>query len=296
MLSRELIRKIRKIEIATKRLVSEQLGGRYHSAFKGRGMTFEEVRPYSPGDEIRTIDWNVTARMGEPFVKVFREERELTVMLVIDKSGSAAFGSAERTKNELIAEVAALIAYSAISNNDRVGAILFTDRVEKYVAPKKGRKHVLRLIRDLLHFEPEGKGTDVGAALEFLLRVSPRRTLAFLVSDFVAEGYERPLKVAARKHVLVAIRAVDPLEREFPRLSGLLWMEDLETGERFVLDAGAAAFGPSFKALGAQRAAGVQAMLKRMRIDEIEIATDREYVHELIGFFQRRARRRSAGR
>ncbi|MCA9773135.1 MAG: DUF58 domain-containing protein [Myxococcales bacterium] len=291
-----ILRRVRRIELITRGKVKEKLGGEYHSSFKGQGIDFDDFREYQAGDEVRAIDWNVTARMGEPFVKVFREERELTVMLVVDKSGSEAFGSALQTKKELIAEVSALIAFSAISNNDRVGAILFTDTVEKFIPPKKGKKHVLRLIRDLLHFEPQGKATDVGAALEFLNRVATRKSLVFLISDFIAEGYARSLNQTARRHDLIAVNVSDPLERAMPAAQGLLWLEDLETGEPFVLDTASEAFRRYY---GDRRAASQESRRRefaRRRIDQIDISTDADYVPRLVDFFRKRSRRRSQGR
>ncbi|HSP81632.1 MAG TPA: DUF58 domain-containing protein, partial [Myxococcaceae bacterium] len=235
MLARDVIRRIRKLEIRTRKVVADMLAGQYHSVFKGRGMAFSEVRQYQPGDEIRVIDWNVTARMNEAYVKVFTEERELTVMLLVDVSASKEFGSRERSKGEVAAEVAAQIAFSAIANNDRVGLILFSDRVEKVVPPRKGRTHVMRLVSDILTFQPEGRGTDLAAGLTYLNRVARRKTVTFLVSDFLAEGYEQPLRLVGRKHDLVPVVIADPLEQALPGM-GLVEMEDPETGERFVVD------------------------------------------------------------
>jgi uncharacterized protein (DUF58 family) len=233
MLPKELIRKIRRIQIYSARTVNDMLAGQYRSVFKGRGMEFAEVREYQVGDEVRLIDWNVTARMGRPYVKQFAEERELTVMLLVDASGSGRFGSVWQTKNEIAAEMAALIAYSAIRNNDKVGLIMFTDRVEKYVAPKKGRSHVLRVIREILFFRPGGKGTDVSAAIEYLMRITTRRTVAFLISDFIATGFEKKLRVANQRHDVIAPRITDPREVELPAV-GLIQLEDPETGRMIV--------------------------------------------------------------
>ncbi len=213
MTPREVLRRVRRIEIRTRRLVEESLAGSYHSVFKGRGMEFAEVREYEPGDDVRSIDWNVSARMGHPFVKKFTEERELTVVLVVDGSGSQRFGTAESTKLQLAAEISALLAFSAIRNGDRVGLLLFTDRVERFVPPRKGREHGLRVIREVLAFEPEGRGTDLGRALTVLQRVVPKRAVVFVVSDFQDDAFERPLRVAARKHDVVALRTSDPRER-----------------------------------------------------------------------------------
>src|SRR5690349_11186428 len=235
MLPKELIRRIRKLEITTRKVVSDMLAGQYHSVFKGRGMAFSEVRQYQPGDEIRAIDWNVTARMNEPYVKVFTEERELTVILVVDVSASQDFGSKARSKSEIAAEVAAQIAFSAIANNDRVGLILFSDRVEKVVPPRKGRTHVMRLVSDILAFQPVGKGTDLGVGLGYLRQVAKRKAVTFLISDFLAPDYEKPLRLVGRRHDLVPVVITDPLEESFPRL-GLVELEDPETGERYVVD------------------------------------------------------------
>ena len=210
MLPKELIKKIRKLEIATRKVVSDMLAGQYQSVFKGRGMAFSEVRQYQPGDEVRTIDWNVTARMNDAYVKVFTEERELTVMLLVDVSGSKEFGSTERSKAELAAEVAAQIAFSAIANNDRVGLILFSDRVEKVVPPRKGKKHVLRVVSDILSFKPKGKGTSLNAGLDYLSRVAKRKAVTFLISDFLATGYEQALRIVSRRHDLVPVVLSDP--------------------------------------------------------------------------------------
>jgi uncharacterized protein (DUF58 family) len=235
MLTSDLIKKIRKIEITTSRAVNDVMAGQYHSVFKGRGMAFDEVRPYQPGDDIRVIDWNVTARMNDLYVKQFIEERELTVMLLVDASASLAFGTRERFKSELAAEITGLLAFSAIKNNDRVGLIMFTDRIERFVPPKKGTKHVLRVISEVLSFVPEGSGTDIAGALEFLSRVTKRKSVAFLVSDFLASGYESALKVAHRRHDLVSIVLRDPMERRLPAV-GIAAFEDAETGEMILFD------------------------------------------------------------
>src|SRR3954469_24263110 len=235
MLPKELIKRIRRLEITTRKVVSALLAGQYHSVFKGRGMAFSEVRQYHPGDEVRTIDWNVTARMNDAYVKVFTEERELTVMLLVDISASEEFGT-KRAKAEVAAEVAAQIAFSAIANNDRVGLILFSDRVEKTIPPKKGRKHVLRLITDILTFKPQGKGTDLCAGLNYLSRVVKRKAVTFLISDFLAPDYESALRIVGRRHDLVPVVISDPLEAKFPRL-GLVELEDPETGAHLMVDA-----------------------------------------------------------
>ncbi len=290
MLTRELIKKIRKIEITTNRTVNDVLAGQYHSVFKGRGMVFDEVRPYQPGDDIRVIDWNVTARMRDLYVKQFIEERELTVMLLVDASGSQAFGTRGRLKSELAAELSALLAFSAIKNNDRVGLVVFTDRVEKYVPPKKGAKHVLRVISEVLAFRPAHRGTDIPAALEFLARVTKRKTVAFLVSDFMAEGYEAALKVANRRHDLVPVVLRDPFEASLPDL-GLAAFQDAETGELVLFDTGSRRAREEY-AEGVERAWQEQRrQFKRLKLDAVELSTEGDYVRPLLLFFKRRAAR-----
>src|SRR5437763_8081459 len=231
MLPREVIRQIRRLQLRARRAVEDLLGGEYHSVFKGTGIAFEEVREYQPGDDIRTIDWNVTARIGHPFIKRFVEERELTVMLLVDCSGSQRFGSGFQQKRDVAAELAALLAFSAVSNNDKVGLVAFTDRVERYVPPRKGTSHVLRLIRDILYFQPTRRATSIREALDFLSRVRHRRAIVFLLSDFLDQGYERLLKRTGRHHDLVLVRISDPREEELPAV-GLLELEDAETGAR----------------------------------------------------------------
>ncbi|MDB4970022.1 MAG: hypothetical protein JWN44_5711 [Myxococcales bacterium] len=293
MLPRELIKKIRRIEIVTARQAQNQLAGAYHSVFKGLGMAFSEVRQYQPGDDVRMIDWNVTARMREAYVKLFVEEREMTVMLLVDASASGAFGSREQAKREVAAEIAALLAFSAIKNNDRIGLIIFTDRVEKFVPPKKGKKHVLALITEILTFQPASKRTDLRCGLEFLGKVARRRSVAFLVSDFIVSGgtqaYEKAMRIAKRKHDLVPVTITDPMEEELPDV-GYVYFEDVETGEVVTFDTG----GP-----GRARFA---AMVKRMRderdqlfrkhaMDFVNVRTDRPYVAALVAFFRARERR-----
>src|SRR6516165_8875515 len=236
MLPQEILRQIRRLQLKARRAVENLLGGEYHSVFKGTGIAFEEVREYQPGDDIRSIDWNVTARMGHPFVKRFIEERELTLMLVVDCSGSLRFGSRSQQKREVAAEIAAVLAFSAVSNNDRVGLLQFTDRVERFVPPRKGTRHVLRLIRDVLFYEPVRRGTSLKVALDFLNRVLRRRTIVFLLSDFLDEDFGQALKRAGRRHDLVAIRIADPGEERLPAF-GLLELEDAETGGRVLIDA-----------------------------------------------------------
>jgi uncharacterized protein (DUF58 family) len=291
MLTRELLKKIRKIEIVTERLVRDRMAGQYHSVFKGSGIAFSEVREYTPGDDIRFIDWNVSARMNEPYVKLFIEEREMTVLLLVDMSASGRFGSREQEKRELAAELAAVLAFSAIRNNDRVGLIVFTDEVERFVPPKKGKKHVLRVISEILSFEPRSPRTDLSVGLDFLGRIARRRAVAFLVSDFLAPpaGYERSLRVAARRHDLVPVTVTDPLEEALPPV-GLLELEDPETGEVVVFDSS----GPEARAFAAESRAlrdGREALFKRLDLDAISVRTDRPYLPALTAFFEARARR-----
>ncbi|MBD3348535.1 MAG: DUF58 domain-containing protein [Candidatus Eisenbacteria bacterium] len=290
MIPREIIRKIRRIEIRTKRLVDEVFSGEYQSVFKGRGMEFSEVREYLPGDDVRTIDWNVTARTGHPFVKKFEEERELTIMFLVDASASGGFGTVARTKAELIAELCALLAFSATRNNDRVGLVIFTDRVEKVVPPRKGRTHVLRVVRELLFHRPEGRGTDIAGALEYLTGVVRRHAIVFLVSDFLAADYEKRLSVANRRYDLIAVEVADPREDELPRL-GLVEMEDPESGERVVVDTGDRAFLERFHERRAREAEERRRLFRRLGVDSINVSTDRDYVEPLEKFFRTRSRR-----
>lgn len=293
MLAKDLIRRIRRIEITTRRVVNQTLAGQYASVFKGRGMAFDEVRLYQPGDEIRAIDWNVTARMHETYVKVFTEERELTVMILVDVSGSQQFGTQPKSKGEIAAEIAALVAFSAITNNDRVGLILFSDRVEKFVPPKKGRKHVLRLISDILSHRPSGRGTDVGAALELLLGVTRRTAVCFLVSDFIAEGYERALKIVARRHDLIPVALRDPIEEALPR-GGIALVEDPETGARSRVDLSDDRIREAFLGRVRARVEQRRRLFDQLELDAVEIRAGDEYVGPLLAFFRARAKRLAA--
>jgi uncharacterized protein (DUF58 family) len=293
MLPRELIKKIRRIEIVTARQAQNQLAGAYHSVFKGLGMAFSEVRQYQPGDDVRLIDWNVTARSGEPHIKLFVEEREMTVMLLVDMSGSLDFGSREQAKREVAAELAALLAFSAIKNNDRIGLVVFTDRVELFVPPKKGRKHVLALISEILTFKPQSRRTDLKVGLEFLGRVARRRSVAFLISDFIVEGgtaaYEKPLTIAKRKHDVVPVTLADPMSEELPDV-GVIYFEDLETGEVVAFDSG----GPERKRYAAEvrkLREEREALFRRHDMDFVNVRTDRPYVQALVAFFRARERR-----
>lgn len=290
MIPRELIKKLRKIEIRTSRLANDQLAGGYHSVFKGRGMAFSEVRQYQPGDDVRFIDWNVSARMNETYVKVFTEEREMTVMLLVDLSGSERFGSVQRPKVETVAEVAALLAFSAIKNNDRVGLVLFTDRVEKFVPPKKGKGHVMRVVTEILNARPLGEGTDLSVALDLLGHVARRRSVAFLVSDFIADEYERSLRVAAARHDLIPIQVVDPREEELPDV-GLALFEDLETGELIEIDTSDTGVRKAYQKRVARQKQEREELFRRLSVDHITVETNRDYVRPLSDLFRRRQRR-----
>ena len=293
LVSSELLRRAKKIEIASRRLVDEQLAGQYHAVFKGRGLVFSDVRPYYAGDDVRAIDWNITARMNAPHVKQFVEERDRTVNLVIDMSASGYFGSRGTTKRELAAELAAVVAFSAIKNNDRVGLYVVTDRVERYVPPKRGRRHVMRVIGEILGFEPRSRGTDLAAGLDFLGKVARRRSVVFLVSDFASDGWESALRVAARRHELVPVVVADPMEAALPEV-GLLLLEDLETGEVVEVDTSSQARG-EFARRARAAAAARDAALRRLDLDRVEVSTDRPYVDALVAFFRARAKRMGHG-
>jgi uncharacterized protein (DUF58 family) len=291
MLTRELLKKIRTIEIVTERLVRDRMAGQYHSVFKGAGIAFSEVRQYMPGDDIRLIDWNVSARMNEAYVKLFTEEREMTVLLLVDMSASGRFGSREREKRELSAELAAVLAFSAIRNNDRVGLIIFTDEVERFVPPKKGKKHVLRVISEILSFQPKSFRTNVGMGLEFLSRIARRRAVAFLISDYLSPQahYERALRIAARRHDIIPVTVTDPLEEGLPAV-GLVDFLDPETGEVVTFDTS----GPEARRFARESVAmreGRAALFRRLSLDPIAVRTDRPYLPALTTFFEARARR-----
>ena len=290
MIPKELAKKIRLIQIHTSKAVNDVLAGEYHSVFKGRGMEFDEVREYAPGDDIRTIDWNVTARTGHPYVKRFVEERELTVLFVVDLSASGSFGTREKLKNEVAAELCALLAFSAIKNNDKVGLLVFTDQIELYIPPKKGVSHVLRVIRDLLNVKPRRSRTDITQALDFLGRVTHRRAVVFLVSDFQASGYEKRLRIAARRHDLIAVSLTDPREATLPA-AGLIELEDAETGESVVVDSSNAAIRRRYEALTRACSDNLAAALRSMGIDQIPVVTGEDYVLDLVKFFRVRERR-----
>ncbi|MBN1442566.1 MAG: DUF58 domain-containing protein [Planctomycetes bacterium] len=290
MIPKEILKKVRQIEIRTNRVVDSLLGGEYHSAFKGRGMEFEEVREYQPGDEIRTIDWNVTARAGTPFVKVYREERELTVLLLVDVSPSEQFGTGQQQKSELAAEFSALISFAAIRNNDKIGLILFSDEVEKYIPPKKGKKHVLRVVRELLTYEPRSRGTDIAEALRFLARVARRRSTVFLVSDYIAEDFEKVLSAVRSRHDVIAVRTSDPREVQLPDV-GLITLEDAETGEVVVVDSRSAHIRKLFEDRGQEERSRQDSLLRSLKVDELEITTGKPYVQELSRFFRLREKK-----
>ena len=291
--TRDILRKIRRLELRTRRLVESSFAGQYQSVFKGRGMNFEEVRPYSPGDEIRAIDWNVTARTGEPYIKKFTEEREMTVMIVLDVSASGNFGSVQESKRELAAEVAAILAFSAIHNNDKVGLLLFSDRVELFIPPKKGRHHILRLIREMLYFDPKGSGTDLAGALEYMNKLITRRAVVFVISDFFTGDFTRPLTVSARRHDMVALPIVDPAEEELPDI-GVILLEDPETGEQIEVDTSRRAITQNYADLAAQRTKDLTSMFGARGIDMVSLRTDKDYLPVLRNFFDRRGRRMAA--
>jgi uncharacterized protein (DUF58 family) len=290
VISRETLKKLRKIQIRTARLANDQLAGSYHSVFKGRGMAFSEVRQYQPGDDVRFIDWNVSARFDDVFVKLFTEEREMTVMLLVDLSASQRFGSVAQPKIETTAEVAALLAFSAIKNNDRVGLILFTDRVEKFVPPKKGKGHVLHVITEILDAKPAHTGTDLGAALELLGNVARRRSVAFVVSDFLAGGYEHPLRIAGRKHDVIPVQITDPREEQLPDV-GLALLEDLESGDLIEVDTSDERVRQAFQLRAARDRAQREQLFKKLRLDAITVRTDRSYVEPISNLFKLRQKR-----
>ncbi len=297
MLASELFQKIRHIEIRTRRLVNDTFAGDYQAVFKGRGMEFDEVRPYHPGDEIRDIDWNVTARMGEPYIKRYVEERELTVMLAVDASGSGDFGTVNRFKRDLAAELAAVLSFSATTNNDKTGLLIFTDQIELFIPPRKGRKHVLRVIRELLAFRPVGRGTDIKLALDTVNRVLKRRSIVFLVSDFLAdpETFRRPLYVTNRRHDVIAIDLHDPLETRMAPV-GLVALEDAETGATVWADTANRAWQQKFRRRADDHRAAVRHLFTQARVDRIRISTADDYGVALTAFFKKRAKRRYESR
>ncbi len=297
--SGDILKKVRQVEIRTNRLVDDTLAGQYHSVFKGRGMNFDEVREYVPGDEVRTIDWNVTARQGRPFVKKFVEERELTIMLLIDVSASGEFGSAFQSKREMMAELGSVLAFSAVRNNDKVGLILFTDEVELYIPPAKGKRHILRVIREILFFQPQGRQTDLANALDFANQVVKRRAVNFLISDFcLLDDFDKALanlkpklSVTNRRHDLVAVSVTDPREHELPDI-GLLTVEDAETGEQVDINTSDPAVREGFSRLAGEREKELAKCLRSTGVDMLSLTTDVSYLPALMGFFKTRERRR----
>lgn len=304
--TREILKKVRQVEIHSRRFVDDALVGAYHSVFKGTGIDFSEVREYQPGDDVRMIDWNVTARMGKPFIKVFEEERELTIMLLVDLSGSLGFGSAEVAKRELAAELASVLAFSAIRNNDKVGMLLFTNEVESYIPPKKGRQHVLRLIREVLFFNPQQKGTNIAEALRTLNRLVKRRAICFLISDFITEdtlawirpsttpaqdNLERILSVTSRRHDLICVEISDPRERHLPRV-GIVTLEDAESSEQIEIDTNNERIRSLYAMQNQRRRESLRAQFRRTGVDSFTVLTEDPYIHSLRAFFKRRSSRR----
>ena len=290
MLPKEVLENVRRLEIGTKGLVNEIFSGEYHTVFKGRGMEFSEVREYVPGDDIRLIDWNVSARTGSPFVKIFSEERELSMMLVVDMSRSGTFGTSYRMKDEVAIEICALLAFSAMKNNDKVGLLIFTDKVEKFLPPRKGRQHVLRVLREIVYHEPENTGTNMKSALEYLLRVIRRNSVVFILSDFMDDGYQKSLRVLSSKHDVIAIKVTDKLEMELPD-AGLICLVDAETGENVVINTSDKKIRNSYSALRRAQQEGLEKMFKKINLDHITIKTGESYVEPLYRFFRVRAKR-----
>jgi uncharacterized protein (DUF58 family) len=295
MLSAEVFRQVRQVHIRTRRLVDGTFAGEYHSVFKGRGIEFAEVREYVPGDDVRTIDWNVTARLGQPFIKQYVEERDLTVMLLVDMSASARFGTVSRLKTQIAAELGAVIGLSAIANHDKVGLILFTDRVERFLPPRKGKNRALRLIRELLAFAPEHTGTDIGAALEYLHAVTHRRSVSFLISDFFGGDYERPLRLVHRRHDIIPVCLIDRRDLELPPV-GFVRLRDLETGAEVVVDTDSRAVRETFRDRREAAQAERRRLFRALGIDAIEVRTDEPTIRPLMRFFRLRERRLGEGR
>ncbi|MCP4652051.1 MAG: DUF58 domain-containing protein [Candidatus Omnitrophica bacterium] len=292
MIPKEVLKQVRRIQITTSRMVTDVFGGQYHSVFKGRGMEFDEVRAYQPGDDVRSIDWNVTARMGHPYIKKFVEEREMTVMLVLDVSASCRFGSTNKLKSELAAELCSVLALSAIKNNDKVGLIIFSDRIEKFIPPRKGLGHVLRVIREALYFKPQGKGTDINMALDYLNRVIKRKSVCFLISDFFAPDFKRSLTVANKRHDIVAISITDIREMELASV-GLLCLRDFETDSVLTVDTNNKKIINKYKQQAYQRINERKRLLRLSGVDMIDVRSDNPYEKELIKFFRIREKRLS---
>jgi len=290
MLTKDLVKQVRQIEIRTKGLVNQVFSGEYHSVFKGRGMEFSEVREYQFGDDIRNIDWNVTARFGHPYIKIFEEERELTVILMVDLSGSLMFGSVSKTKQQIAAELSAILAFSALKNNDKVGLILFTDKIEKFVPPRKGRIHVLRIIREVLSFEPEGKSTNLRGALEFMHNAIKKKSIAFLISDFIDEGYEKILRIVGRKHDLIGVVLDDKREKEIPNI-GMIKLTDSETGAERWVDTSSGKVREKISGVRKENERIRNSVFVKSGLDKIEVTTGSNYIQPLVQFFRRRARK-----
>ncbi|MBL1154362.1 MAG: DUF58 domain-containing protein [Ignavibacteriota bacterium] len=290
MLTKDLVKQVRQIEIRTKGLVNQVFSGEYHSVFKGRGMEFSEVREYQFGDDIRNIDWNVTARFGHPYIKIFEEERELTVILMVDLSGSLMFGSVSKTKQQIAAELSAILAFSALKNNDKVGLILFTDKIEKFVPPRKGRIHVLRIIREVLSFEPEGKSTNLRGALEFMHNAIKKKSIAFLISDFIDEGYEKILRIVGRKHDLIGVVLDDKREKEIPNI-GMIKLTDSETGAERWIDTSSGKVREKISGVRKENERIRNSVFVKSGLDKIEVTAGSNYIQPLVQFFRRRARK-----
>ena len=285
--TKELLKKVRKIEIKTRKLSDNIFGGEYHSTFKGRGMTFSEVRPYQFGDDIRMIDWNVTARYNEPFVKVFEEERELTLMLMVDVSGSELFGTQQQFKSEIITEIAATLAFSALQNNDKTGLILFSDQIELFIPPKKGKSHVLRIIRELIEFEPKSFKTNIGEALQYLSRVMKKKAIVFMLSDFIDKGYEKPIQIAAKKHDITGIRIYDQKETELPNL-GYIMVKDAETGELMRVNTASGQVRKEYAAYYRETVNYFESLWQKSGAGVVSCRNDESYTQKLLGYFKRR--------
>ncbi len=291
MLEKELLKKVRRIQITSSHMVNDLLAGEYHSVFKGRGMEFDEVREYQPGDDVRTIDWNVTARTGKPYIKKFVEEREMTVMLIVDASASEQFGTRKQFKNEVAAEVSALLAFSAIKNNDKVGLVIFTNKIEKYIPPKKGVKHVVRVIREILYFTPQNQGTDLTEALKFLSSVTKRRTVTFFISDFIDRGFDRALRIANKRHDVIAISLNDEREVEMPDI-GIVELMDAETGECLLVDTADHEVRKQYAALARKALKEREKVFQACDVDHIAITTGQAYIEAIVRFFKMREKRK----
>ena len=294
MIDKELIKKVRLIQFRSSRVVNDILAGEYKSVFKGSGMEFEEVRRYEPGDEIRSIDWNVTARMGEPYIKRFREERDMSVMFLVDTSASGKYGGADISKNEVAAQITSILAMSAIKNNDKVGLLAFSDKIEAFIPPKKGTPHVLRLVSDILSLKPENTGTDIAMALGYLAKVCKKKCLVFLISDFIDNGYQKPLRVIEKKHDVVAISVKDNQEIELPAC-GLVRVIDSESGESYMVDTSSASVRKEFNRIASSQREELKKSLKSMGIDHVGVEAGSDYIPSLVKFFRMRERRRAIG-